>query len=251
MAIGTIEIAAASLLELIQVAEVTIKRPARGEETPLDGVCLFTATGEYGATPGVGSILCALSSNGVYAAQTTRICAGELKRPVVIEQSRFPSLYTWLKLVIAQGKREEDSAPTVHWAFSNGYDSTMRATPADVETMRVNAHDVTDYPLQTVLNILQAAAPSGPTAITNKDGADLPAGPMLSLGSSFAKAFAVQRIMRGRLDFYPPPHPAGTWTVEDKLHGWRAAIPADKYDLDTDLTTPEVPLYTPPGMSPA
>lgn len=248
MAIGTIEIAAASLLELFQVAEVTIKRPARGEETPLDAVCLFTATGEYGATPGVGSILCALSSNGVYAAQTTRICAGELKHPVVIEQSRFPSLYTWLKLVIAQGKREEDSAPTVHWAFSNGYDSTMRATPADVETMRVNANDVTDYPLPTVLDILQSA-PTGPASITNKDGVILPAGSMMSLGSNFAKVFAVQRILRGRVDFYPPPHPAGVWTVEDKLHGWRAAIPADKYDVEADLTSPELPLYYPPGAS--
>lgn len=242
MPIGSVELPASQLSVFLKVCETYVGKPSRRDETTsLDSILIYTDSGTYGADVGKATILVGLSSDGVSASYFSRTCSGSLNEPILIEQSRLKTIYPWLGFVAAEGKREGGEDPVVHWSVSNGGASTMRASATTAESLKVHVSTAEDYPEREVQAILRAGG-QGDAEVLDSNNRPLPVGAMFSFGTPSTKVAAVKKILGGRMDYYPPAHPAGMWVAEDKSNGWRGAFPADQYGADDDVDTPEVEL---------
>lgn len=245
MPIGSVDMPALQLAVFLKVCETHLAKVRGGEETSLDKVLIYTVSGEYGAEVGKASLLVGIASDGISASHIVRVCSGTLASPVLLGQTRLKTIYPWLGMVAAEGKRELGEDPIVHWSISNGYNSTMRASALNVESHGVTTSAADDYPIGDVSAILRARD-DGPSTFRDDDAdKELPAGSMVSFGKPIGRPLAVKGVLGGRLDFYPPKHPAGVWAVEDKANGWRGACPAERYAVDDDVDEPELQLYLP------
>lgn len=243
MPIGSFEIPASQLATFLRVCKTHLYAGKQSEDTnALDSILVYTISGEYGDTPGVGTLLMGVSSDGLCASLMSKPCGGGLDDAILVPGDRIGTITSWLGDAVRESRAEKREDPLVLWSVSNGYESNLRTSPSRTEALRVNTTSTEEYPEREIQTILKARD-NGAETMTDTDGNELPVGAMFSFGPASQKAHAVRSILGGRIDYYPPKHPTGVWAVEDKLNGWRGAFPAEKYQVDNDLQNPEIPLY--------